>query len=296
MKYYILNINYNGTSEVDYWLGERGVVPIFYGVSTLSQIREDVGHNIPPQAYVDAKRFVDMFTVINKEAVVFSIGNEYVYIFKQGGPLFENTENDSKYKNQLVKYFNIDLLKKVKIKDCPLVLVSIKANRYIQSGTFRDLNDDKYLGNTKALEHVITGQSVSVENYTQYLQCLSSLEFETLVAKYLEEAGLFVPAYKGGCLKNFDLFCRNIGNKNVVVGDVVVEPKTSLSVQIKLNLNSKHKDVIDRVDMVFCISSILKDKKIYDWKFLKNGISKSIHTKQWLETNLDWLQVKDNTE
>jgi len=293
MNYYILNINYDRESEVDYWLDERGLAPIFYGYSTLSQIKSGVGHKIPRQAYIDAKRFVDTFAVINNEATVFSIGNEYVYIFQQGGPLHELKKTDTRHENDLVKCFKIKLLKKIKIKDCPLVLVSIKANRYIQSGTFRDLNDDRYLGNTKALEYVITGKSAIVPSYATYLQCLSSLELETLIAKYLEEKGLFVPAYKGGCLKNYDLFCRNVGENNIVLNNIVIQPKTSISVQVKLRLNLEHKEILDRVDLFFCINSTLKDKKICDWKYLKDNISKSITTKKWLETNLDWLQIRD---
>lgn len=31
MDHFILNINYNRKSEVDYWLGEQELAPIFYG-------------------------------------------------------------------------------------------------------------------------------------------------------------------------------------------------------------------------------------------------------------------------
>lgn len=303
MKYYILNINYNRKSEVDYWLSERGMAPIFYGQLKIATIKEKVkvddelkkeaDYLIGPQAYTDAKRFVYTFATLNNEAVIFSIGNEYLYIFKQGGPLFENKEIDKKYSNDLVKCFKINLLKKVKIKDCPLVLVSIKSNRHVQSGTFRDLNDDKkYLGNTKALEYLISGKSISVNNYAAYLQCLSSLELETLIAKYLEEKGLFVPAYKGGFLKNYDLFCRNLSNINVVVGNVVVKPKTSISVQIKLFLKDEHRKILNGADMFFCISSSFEDKRVCDWHYLNDNILENSYTKKWLNTTLDWVEVK----
>lgn len=303
MKYFILNINYNGGSEVDYWLNERGLAPIFYGQLKLTTIKEKVrvdeelkkeaGYPIGPQAYADARRFVDVFSTINREVIAFSIGNEDMYIYQQDGPLYENKVGDKKYKNDLIKCFRIKLLKKVKIKECPLVLASIKANRYIQSGTFRDLNDKKYLGNIKALEYLISGKSVEVSNYMQYLQCLSSLEFETLVAKYLEEKGLFVPAYKGGYLKNYDLFCRNIGEKVVVLNNITIQSKTSISVQVKLSLEREHKEILDRVDLFFCLNnnSAFKDNKVCDWKYMKNNILEGSTTKKWLKTNLDWVLV-----
>ncbi|MDO8676464.1 MAG: hypothetical protein Q7K16_02330 [Candidatus Azambacteria bacterium] len=289
MKYYILNINYDKKSQVDYWLGDRRLAPVFYGNSALEQIRSGVDHKIPPQAYVDAKRFVHTFDKINESNIIFSIGDRFVYVFKQGGLLKEIKENS--YKKDLIKCFEIKLLKKVEIKDCPLVLVSIKANRYIQSGTFRDLNDDKYLGNTKALEHLLNGKVVVVPNYARYLQCLSSLEFETLIAKYLEEKGLFVPAYKGGFLKNYDLFCRNLGTSNIILGDMVIRPKDSLSVQVKLNITHDHKKDLERVDLFFCINSTVKDKKIFNWRYLEKNISGN--TKTWIETVLDWVKFND---
>lgn len=290
MKYYILNINYNGKSEVDYWLDERGMAPVFYDCCTLDQIRNGVGHNIRPQAYTDAKRFVETFDTISNDNIVFSIGNEFVYIFRQAGSLQEIEDN--RHKKDLVKFFKIDILRKIKIKDCPLVLVSIKANRFIQAGTFRDLNHDRYLGNTKALEYLINNKTVNVTNYEKYLQCLSSLEFETLIAKYLEEKGLFVPAYKGGFLRNYDLFCRNLGQTNIILGETVIRPNESISIQIKLHLNNDHKKQLDGVDLFFCISSDFEDKKVYDWHYLLENIAPNSSTISWLNNSLYWVEIK----
>ncbi len=291
MNYYILNINYDRESEVDYWLGTRGLAPIFYGHSTLSQIRSGVDHEIRPQAYADAKRFVETFETINKNTVVFSIGDEYVYIYQQKGPLQE--KNEKEYENDLIKYFEIDLLKKIKIKYCPLVLASIKANRYIQSGTFRDLNHDRYLGNTRALDYLMHEKIIAAPNYAEYLQCLSSLELETLIAKYLEEKGFFVPAYKGGFLRNYDLFCRNLGKEDIILGETIIKPKTSISVQIKLNLNREQKKLMERVDLFFCIKSDFEDKKVYDWRYLKTYITPDSNTYKWLKEDLNWVKIEN---
>ncbi|MDO8659824.1 MAG: hypothetical protein Q7K54_04480 [Candidatus Parcubacteria bacterium] len=291
MKYYILNINYYNKSRVDYWLETRGLAPIFYGHSTLSQIGSGIDHNLRPQAYADARRFVETFKTINKDAVIFSIGDEYVYIYQQKGLLQEI--NEKEYENDSIKYFEIDLLKKIKIKYCPLVLTSIKANRYIQSGTFRDLNHERYLGNTRALEYLIHEKIITVPNYAEYLQCLSSLEFETLIAKYLEEKGLFVPAYKGGFLRNYDLFCRNTGKVDIILGETIIKPGASISVQIKLNFNKDQKNLLDRVDLLFCIKSDFEDKKVLDWRFLKAHITSDSVTNTWLKEDLNWVKIRD---
>lgn len=302
MNYYILNINYYNKSKVDYWLGDRCLAPIFYGYLTLKLIKEkakvdeelkkQAGYDIKKQAFDDAKRFVETFKTTNKDAVIFSIGDEYVYIYQQKGPLLE--KNEKEYENDSIKYFEIDLLKKIKIKYCPLVLTSIKANRHIQSGTFRDLNHERYLGNTRALEYLIHEKIITVPNYAEYLQCLSSLEFETLIAKYLEEKGLFVPAYKGGFLRNYDLFCRNTGKVDIILGETIIKPGASTSVQIKLNFNKVQKKLLDGVDLLFCIKSDFEDKKVLDWRFLKAHITSNSVTNKWLKEDLNWVNIIDN--
>lgn len=90
-SYFILNINYSRKTQVDFWLGQKGVAPIFYDGATIAQIREDRGHGLRPRQYSDAKSFVNTFSVdsVNEDAVIFSIGNEYVYIYKQAEPLKE---------------------------------------------------------------------------------------------------------------------------------------------------------------------------------------------------------------
>lgn len=286
MAYYILNINYQGKSAVDYWLGERGIAPVFYGQTTIDQLRSGKDHNLKLQAYLDAKTFVHTFHETNKDAVIFSIGEEFIYIFKQKGPLAEI----EKYEDDLVKGFKIEIIKKIKINLCPLVLTSIKANRKISSGTFKDLSSHLYLGNTRALEFLLTGKEVVVPNYSEYLQCLSSLEFETLVAKFLEEKGFFVPAYKGGFIKNFDLFCRNLTGHPIGLDQKKIQPHEVLSVQIKLNLKKSH--LIRAVDMYFCINSDVHQSNIYDWRYFEKEIVAGSATAKWLKTTLDWVGFK----
>lgn len=286
MRYYILNINREGENKVDYWLGERGIAPIFYGQTTIDQLRSGKDHNLKLQAYLDAKTFVNTFHETNKDAVIFSIGEEFIYVFKQKGPLAEI----EKCEDDLVKGFKIEIIKKIKINICPLVLTSIKANRKISSGTFKDLSSHLYLGNTRALAFLLTGKKVTIPSYSQYLQCLSSLEFETLVAKFLEEKGFFVPAYKGGFIKNFDLFCRNLTGRAIELDQRKIQPHEVLSVQIKLNLKKGH--LKRAVDIYFCINSESEESNIYDWRYFEKEIVAGSATAKWLETTLDWVGFK----
>ena len=108
MKYFILNIKHNKKSEVDHWLGEKELAPIFYGKLTLrdlidntklnEELRKRAGYNIRQQDFNEAKKFVEIFKEINKEVIVFSIGNKHIYIFQQDGSLHELPE-DEQHKN-----------------------------------------------------------------------------------------------------------------------------------------------------------------------------------------------------
>jgi len=115
---------------------------------------------------------------------------------------------------------------------------------------------------------------------------------KTLIAKYLEEKGLFVPAYKGGFLRNYDLFCRNTGLADVVLGEIVIKTGGSISVQIKLRLNNDHKNDLEKADLFFCINSDFEDRKVYDWRYLKSNIIQGGSVDRWLETSLEWVKIK----
>lgn len=291
MNYFILNINYNGKPEVDYWLDEQKLAPIFYGKYTLDQIRNNKEHALTRLQYRDAKLFVDTFDNVKNDSIIFSIGNEHVYIYKQDDKLREFTEY-RKPDNDLVKGFKIKLVKKVKIKDCPLILVSIKSNKYIATGTFKSLAHNRYIGNTNALDYLVGCKPVKISSFTEYLKCLSSVEFETLIAKYLEESGLFVTAYSGGCMRNYDLFCRNVTNETIKADKITVDPNQRISIQIKLHL-TRHA-YQDCVDHFFCISSDLLENNVHDHKYLQKNIERTPVTKKWLENSLDWVNANYN--
>ena len=109
MQYFILNINRNHKSEVDYWLVKKGIAPIFYGNSTIKSIREKTEPKLPSQAYKDAKLFVDTFSGLqNNSQIIFSIGNEFIYFYKQIGELSEFEQNG----DDIVKGFKIEILEK----------------------------------------------------------------------------------------------------------------------------------------------------------------------------------------
>lgn len=244
-------------------------------------------------------------TTQNDDSIILSIGEDEtstdtLYIYQKNGPLEEITSLSVDKKNyKTCNYvdnaigFKIKLLKKIKVVECPLVLATIKSNTRLTMGTFKSIEDpnnpeshmNSYFGNIKALEYILKDkkEKVSVNSFAEYLECLSPIEFETLIAKLKEEEGYFVPAYKGGMLKDYDLICKKNGQQE--------------NIQIKLNLS---KDTYNKYKkkglIIYCVSKSEKivdpTVTIYDWKDIEKQINKSPNTKKWLSLTLDWVCIK----
>jgi hypothetical protein len=184
--------------------------------------------------------------------------------------------SDKKYGDGTVIGFKIKIIKEVDVKDCPLVLVTIKANRQMSSKTFKELSGKEYDGDISAIEYIRTGTKPSIMSYDKYLRCLSSLQFETLIAKMFEERGCFVPAYRGGNIKNFDIFPKE--------GDRVD------LIQVKLTLKKiNYKKQKDITDFFYCITSDTEAENIKTWKDIQAELKKCPNTKKWLQKTLEWV-------
>jgi hypothetical protein len=279
MKYFLLNINESKINQVDYWIDRREFAPIFYKQSTIEQIRSRTAE----KRNKDAERFVSTFENINNDTLIVSKGESYFYFYKQKSELLELEQHIKKDKSQhLVKGFYIKEKRKYLIKNCPLVLGTIKSNTYLTMGTFREINsknrNSSYFGNILAIKYVMTDEKQIVNNFAEYLFCLSSLEFETLIAKMFEEKGYFVPAYKGGFLKDFDLFCR-INNKIT-------------SLQIKLVMEND--DYKENTDYFYCIiNNATQINNIKNFNVIKEELNQCPKTMAWLKQSLYWVNIRE---
>jgi hypothetical protein len=275
MDYFLLNINRDEKNNVDEWIKGRSFAPIFYGNITIKQIIDGKGTR-------DARLFIDTFSEINTNATILSIGNSSLYIYKQKGKLNEHEEYRNILGGDLVKGFPIELLAEIEIKKCPLILVTIKSNRYMSAGAFRKLKPivekNSYFGNVLSVQYLLTNKIQEVKTFCGYLFCLSSLEFETLIAKIFEEKGYFVPAYKGGYIKNYDLFCRK--NDQIT------------SLQIKLEMEEKYHN--ETTDVFYCIkNNTIASDNIRDWASIKEELEKCPNTKKWLAETLFWVKLNE---
>ena len=302
MKYYLLQIKEGPHGGPFYDTVNKWISAGYAAVFTKDSL-DKIGTN-PVSA--DVEKFIELFnTSQNDDSIILSIGEDEtstdsLYIYQKNGLLEEITSLSVDKKNyKTCNYvdnaigFKIKLLKKIKVVECPLVLATIKSNTRLTMGTFKSIEDpnnpeshmNSYFGNIKALEYILKDrkEKVSVNSFAEYLECLSPIEFETLIAKLKEEEGYFVPAYKGGMLKDYDLICKKNGQQE--------------NIQIKLNLS---KDTYNKYKkkglIIYCVSKSEKivdpTVTIYNWKDIEKQINKSPNTKKWLSLTLDWVCIK----
>ena len=304
MKYYLLQIKEGPHGGPFYDTVNKWISAGYAAVFT----KEPLGKIRINPVSADVEKLIELFnSTQNDDSIILSIGEDEtstdsLYIYQKDGPLEEITSLSVDKENyKTCNYvdnaigFKIKLLKKIKVVECPLVLATIKSNTRLTMGTFKSIEDpnnseshmNSYFGNIKALKYILNGkkEKIAVDSFAEYMECLSPIEFETLIAKLKEEEGYFVPAYKGGMLKDYDLICKKDGRQE--------------NIQIKLNLS---KDTYNKYKkkglIIYCVSKSEKivdpTVTIYDWQDIEKLINKSPNTKKWLSQTLDWVYIKKN--
>ncbi len=121
---------------------------------------------------------------------------------------------------------------------------------------------------------------------THAVECLSSVEFETLVAKILEESGAFVPSYRGGMMPGADLFAYNKSDSLISIGNLNIEADARKSIQVKLRApSSAPPPGIDF--LVAC--DVRESPNTFGAQWLAVALTQSPKTKGWLKSSLDWV-------
>lgn len=121
--------------------------------------------------------------------------------------------------NGFIKLLPVEIIVRERLSNVPVILSSMTANAYYYTGTFREIKD---IGNIRAIQSVrkYNLTPFNVDSPEDLLYCLGSIELETLIAKIFEDAGCFVPAYRGGAIKGIDIFVKNITKSDISIGDI----------------------------------------------------------------------------
>ncbi len=292
MKFYYLKLGKSNKHAID-WLDKhdnplkRPAIVIFFGRSTRENPRAgESGQQI--KAFYES---ADLANRSNRLIVV--VGKGVVWILQPDGEVVEAEDTGRLNEDDnLLKMMPVKILKRLAAKDVPHVLASINANTFLVQGTFREI---KPWGNQKAICH-LAGINFPQEHWRlddfsarQLLECLSSVELETLVARVFEAAGCFVPAHRGGMMSDIDLFAHNDSSMDIHLDELCVPAGKSVSIQVKgSNAPSECPDEID------CLIAfdVERKPKCFDGEWLLKQVIKFPMVKAWLRRSLNWLPEK----
>lgn len=284
MRYFYLKLGKGNSLASDWLRGNnplgRPAAAIFFGRCTIEDIRNGTNSQ--------AKRFYESSLVGNRnETVMVVVGHGRALFLKPAGELIEHkSPNDLE---NLWKIMPVDIIRSESLDNIPPILAGINSNTYLSQGTYREI---KSRGNINAILRVL-GEDLPSENtgeancdIGQLLECLGSVELETLVAKIFEVAGCFVPAYRGGCIKDVDLFAHNYGPSDIELDGLVVPAGKRITIQVKGKSN-----LSTCPDTANCLIALgaPQSPRCFGEKWLQKRVSASQEVAEWLKLSLSWL-------
>lgn len=221
--------------------------------------------------------------------------NKHIIIINKGSVLIATPCGDVRFtkstkqvgNNGFVKLLPINIVIKSSLAEVPSILASMTSNAYYYTGTFREIRDQ---GNINAIESIlgVFNPSTSPKKSPHAIfECLGSIELETLVAKILEEHGCFVPAYRGGTMKDADIIACNDSSKIININGLIINPKGS-GVTIQVKRSSKFDKPPLGVNYLVGLQ-VKKGNNCFDATWLIETINNLKTTKEWLKRSLNWL-------
>jgi hypothetical protein len=212
-----------------------------------------------------------------------------VWVLKPAGEVkFLPSEPNEEGHPHTPKAMPVAIVTRLPCKAVPTVLAGIGANQYYTRGTFRALND---WGNFKAVDWAASrvGRgghwNLDANGPDQLLECLGSTELETLVARLFEAQGCFVPAHRGGLMKDIDVFAHNDGAKPIRMGSLLIPARGSISVQVK-----RWADGMKCPSNVDCLVGLgVTGPNTIDAGQLLHLVREAPSVARWLRRSLDWL-------
>jgi len=323
-KYYNLNIKLNNitkkSSKPDLYDAtknlERKRAPIFFGPYKPEEYINAYKDNQPQKLKLtktqlkEAYNFIQLYKV-DPEARLITIDKK-IWIYKIIGQIkYESTDETIQKKDDQIskiipKYYDVEIIEERKMEDVPYILASMKASQAFCRNTFRMINEKKYGGNIAAIKYLI-GELNDFK--IDPLKTLSSVQLETLVVKIFEKNGAFIPAWRGGTLKDIDIIAEFEGNipDNLLIKKI---EEKNIKIQVKLQLNdeSKVKDLkksLANSNNFFLITADdephkdLKEyyeKKYLTSKWIKKQIDNNPEIEKWYKKCIEWLPTGNRKE
>ena len=133
------------------------------------------------------------------------------------------------YENEIPQHIpkvvEVEKIETKGVRETPHILATLRCNQYYNRSTCREITD---FGAVQAIKYCLKGKIEEPKNAKDLLNFLSPYELETLLFLVLKNRGLFVPAWRGGTLKDIDIIGYNLGEGTIEMPPVTFEqePKT----------------------------------------------------------------------
>jgi hypothetical protein len=249
----------------------------------------------------------------NNDAVLLSYnGKDELYITKPYGKVFDLPEDyrtqydrDCEEKDMkegkifrngkiyhLPKLIRVKVLKELQIENVPHGLATFPSNQYYNRGTIRKISE-KY-DQVKEFIKFYLGETLKLPTkFSKVLDYLSPVEFETYIFQILQNAGLFVPAWRGSTLKGVDLLAYNFTNDTLSIPPIELSPGQDIKVQVK-----RIKRIYSYEEDFFTVylgkSNYEKNLLGVDW--IHDSTLRQPKTLSWLSNTFHWMKKEDQEQ
>ena len=316
IEYYNLNIKLNNELKLDnnielqnlfdtaHNLEKEKRAPIFFGdyehedYTNAKKNKKKLG-DFNTKQLNEACEFINLYKE-NKEARIITIGDEKIWIYKIKDQIKNEKIEFGKFRQ---KYYDIEIIKHSKIEDVPYILATMKTNRAFSRNTFRKIDEKKYEGNIAAIKSLI-GELNDFK--IDPLKTLSSVQLETLIAKIFEKNKAFIPAWRGGTLKDIDIIAEFEKNIPENLFKVKIQEK-KIKIQVKIQLNDKNKleeikENLKKNPNFFLITAEdgpheeleeYHEKKYLTSKWINQQINSCDEIRNWFEKCIKWLPTQN---
>jgi hypothetical protein len=239
---------------------------------------------IGPRSWPQVRDFfkVNDFEQQRKRSIFVTIHPPTVYLAQPiDGPRDEFVRQDRRV--ELAKVVPVQVLKPATVKQVPHVLASLPSNRYLIQGTFRRVKDK---GAIRSICYVTGLGCPPIESAPELLECLSPVEFETLVFLLFASHGLFVPAWRGGTMPGVDIVARNESAQSIRIDPLSWKPHEATTFQVKRERNCDHDD---EHGAEWTIALTAGKGKVLDAKWILRNVYQRPDVMKWLKQDLEWL-------
>ena len=295
----------------------RARAPIFFGPYKPEQYidaydKKEKLDGLNKKQLHEAYNFIQLYKK-DPEARLITIDKK-IWIYKIIGQIkYESTDDivqkksDQTSEKIVPKYYDIEIINSCEINEAPYILATMKTNQAFSRDTFRRIDEKKYGGNIAAIKYLI-GELNDFK--IDPLKTLSSVQLETLVAKIFEKNGAFIPAWRGGTLKDTDIIAKFDGNipDNLLIKKIQEEDKDKdINIQVKIKLNDENnvndlKEFLEKPNTFLItgddepidkLKDYAEDKQYLTSKWIKKQIYSYDEIKKWYEKCIEWLPTQN---